>query len=199
MIILVCTSIYFNNIWLSGTIFILWTIIFICIRKIRYEVLLPFYHVIYKLNLRYSGDVFTDTESDEIHTEVERLFGKEKKESQAWCQNYFEESYQFYWMKESIFYLPEWYGILAVIICVFTAYDFCQNMFREDVKLYPYGFLNPYKLRMLLQIKIPVYTVACFFIIFPMVLVLKQYSWSIIGMAVLIPLFGTIKSFYKIL
>lgn len=222
MIILVSTSIYFNSIWLSGIIFILWTIIFICMRKIRYEVLLPFYHVIYKLNLRYSGDVFTDTESDEIHTEVERLFGKEKRESQSWCQNYYEESYKFYWMKEiarisydkegyflrimisiltciSIFYLPEWYGILAVIICVFTASDFCQNMFREDVKLYPYGFLNPYKFRMILQTKIPVYTVACFFIIFPMVLVLKWYSWSIIGIAVLIPLFGTIKSFYKIL
>lgn len=219
MIILVSTSIYFNSIWLSGIIFIFWTIIFICKRKNRYEVLLPFYHVIYKLNLRYSGDVFTDTESDEIHTEVERLFGKEKRESQSWCQNYYEESYKFYWMKEiarisydkegyflrimisiltciSIFYLPEWYGILAVIICVFTAYDFCQNMFREDVKLYPYGFLNPYKFRMILQTKIPVYTVACFFIIFPMVLVLKRYSWSIIGIAVLIPLFGTIKSFY---
>lgn len=185
MIILVSTSIYFNSIWLSGIIFILWTIIFICMRKNRYEVLLPFYHVIYKLNLRYSGDVFTDTESDEIHTEVERLFGKEKRESQSWCQNYYEESYKFYLMKEiarisydkegyflrimisiltciSIFYLPEWYGILAVITCVFTASDFCQNMFREDVKLYPYGFLNPYKFRMILQTKIPVYTVACF-------------------------------------
>lgn len=221
MIVYVCISIYLNSLFLTGIAFALLTIIFVCLKMVRYEVLLPFYHVMYKLNLRYSGDIFIDTESDEISTEVERLFGEEKNEPKSWCQDYFENNYKFYWMKEiarisydkegyflrimisflicvSAFYLPEWYSAFAVAICVFTAYDFCQNMFREDVKLFPYGFINPYKFGMILKTKLPVYTVACFIIFLPMILVLNQYSWSIACISILMPILGITKSFFNV-
>lgn len=218
MIIYVSISVYWNSIVLSGIIFLMLTIMFICLSRIRYEVLLPFYHVVYKLNLRYTGDAFINTESDEVSTEVERLFGGEKNKSQSWCENYFDSDYRFYWMKEfarisydkegyflrlmvtfltciSAFYLPEWYGGLAVIICIFTIYDFCQTICREDVKLFPYGFIYPNKFTMILKTKLPVYTIACLIIILPMIFILKQYSWCIVCISIIIPILGITKNF----
>ena len=218
MVIYVCICIYWNSVFLAGVIFALMTLIFIRLKVIHYELLLPLYRVIYRISLRYTGEILTDTENDEISTEAERLFGSEKSTSITWCQNFFENNYKFYWMKEvvrisydkegfilrimlsllvciSAFYLPEWYWIFAVLISIFTAYDFCNTMYREDAKLFPYGFIDKYDFGTIFKRKLPVYSVACVILMLPMIVVLKKYSWSILCIAVLIPMLGMIKSF----
>ena len=219
MIIYVCASIYLDKIVLAAIILGVMTIVFVKLKIIRYEALLPIYRVIYRLNLRYSGQIFTDTGNDEIATDVERLFGGEKKKSTTWCQNFYESAYKFYWMKEisriaydkegymmrimtalllciSIFYLPEWYGMFAILGNILVAYDFCLTMYREDIKLYPFGFIDQYNFKTILITKLPVYSLASIIIMIPMIFVLKKYSWCILVLAVLTPLLGVVKSFF---
>ena len=219
MIIYVCASIYLDKIVLAAIILGVMTIAFVKLKIIRYEALLPIYRVIYRLNLRYSGQIFTDTGNDEIATDVERLFGGEKKKSTTWCQNFYESAYKFYWMKEisriaydkegymmrimtalllciSIFYLPEWYGMFAILGNILVAYDFCLTMYREDIKLYPFGFIDQYNFKTILITKLPVYSLASIIIMIPMIFVLKKYSWCILVLAVLTPLLGVMKSFF---
>ena len=159
------------------------------------------------------------TGNDEIATDVERLFGGEKKKSTTWCQNFYESAYKFYWMKEisriaydkegymmrimtalllciSIFYLPEWYGMFAILGNILVAYDFCLTMYREDIKLYPFGFIDQYNFKTILITKLPVYSLASIIIMIPMIFVLKKYSWCILVLAVLTPLLGVVKSFF---
>lgn len=222
MVVYMCICIYLKSIFLAGSVFFLFTIIFIKLKTIHYEVLLPMYRVLYRLNLRYTGQTFTDTENDEILTEVENLFGGEKKGSVTWCKNFFEYNYKFYWMKEvsriaydkegyilrimiavliciSIFYLPEWYRGIAALLNVFIAYDFCLSMYREDIKLFPYGFIDNYNFETILKTKLPIYSIACMIMMLPMIFVLKKYSWCILGIAIIVPLVGITKSFYFLL
>lgn len=222
MVIYVCACIYLNSVLFSGIGFALMTVIFINLKVIHYEVLLPLYRVIYRISLRYTGEILTDTENDEISTEAERLLGSEKSSSITWCQNFFENKYKFYWMKEivrisydkegyvlrimlslliciSVFYLPEWYGIFAVLVNIFTAYDFCHTMYREDAKLFPYGFIDKYDLGTILKRKLPIYSIVCVIMMLPMIIVLKEYSWTILCISVLVPALGIVKSFSMLL
>ena len=50
----------------------------------------------------------------------------------------------------SIFYLPEWYGMFAILGNILVAYDFCLTMYREDIKLYPFGFIDQYNFKTIL-------------------------------------------------
>ena len=57
----------------------------------------------------------------------------------------------------SIFYLPEWYGMFAILGNILVAYDFCLTMYREDIKLYPFGFIDQYNFKTILSITIYVF------------------------------------------
>lgn len=96
----------------------------------------------------------------------------------------------------SIFYLPEWYGMFAILGNILVAYDFCLTMYREDIKLYPFGFIDQYNFKTILITKLPVYSLASIIIMIPMIFVLKKYSWCILVLAVLTPLLGVVKSFF---
>lgn len=219
MVIYVCVCIHVNSVFLAGLIFALMTAIFIKLKVIHYDALLPLYRVVYRISLRYTDEILTDTENDEISTEAERLFGNEKSSSITWCQDYFENDYKFYWMEEivrisydkegyilrimisllaciSVFYLPEWYGIFAILINVYSAYDFCCTMYREDAKLFPYGFIDKYDFKAISKRKLPVYSISCLILMLPMIVVLKKYSCIILCISILVPVLGIIKNFF---
>lgn len=96
-----------------------------------------------------------------------------------------------------VFYLPEWYRILAIMASVSAAYEFCYIMHRTDIKLFPYGFIDHYNFLTILKRKWPVYSLVCLFIMLPLIFVLRIWSWIIPGMSILISLIGILKSFVK--
>lgn len=85
---------------------------------------------------------------------------------------------------------------IAILGNILVAYDFCLTMYREDIKLYPFGFIDQYNFKTILITKLPVYSLASIIIMIPMIFVLKKYSWCILVLAVLTPLLGVVKSFF---
>lgn len=220
MAIYSCVCVYLNSLVLAVFIFVLITLLFVCLKIVHYDQLLPLYRMIYRIGLRYSGEVLTDTENDEISSESERLFGSVKQSSIVWFDTFYEKEICFHWMKEvariysnidkfimhimisliicfGVFYLPEWYRLLAIMASVSAAYEFCYIMHRTDLKLFPYGFIDHYNFLTILKRKWPVYSLVCLFIMLPLIFVLRIWSWIIPGMAILISLIGILKSFVK--
>lgn len=220
MAIYSCVCVYLNSLVLAAIIFALLTLFFVCLKIMHYDELLPLYRMTYRIGLRYAGEVLTDTENDEISLESERLFGSSKQISITWFDTFYEKGIYFYWMKEiariysnmdkyimhimisliicvGVFYLPEWYRIVAIMISLITAYDFCYIMHRTDLKLFAYGFIDHYNILNILKMKWPIYSLACTFIMLPLIFILGMWSWIIIGMAILVSLIGILKSFIK--
>ena len=218
MLIGVCICMYLKSLTGAVLLFIFMTGIFIRVQMMHYDVLLPMYRMIYRINLRFTGEVFTDTQNDEMLANVERLVGSKKSSTIKWCEECFESEYKFYWMKEiarisydkeglvlrlmvaviicvSYFYLPKWYGNLAVLLNALISYEFCTVMFREDAKLSSYGFSTDCNCKKMFMTKLPVYYGICILIMLPELIILGQRFWIIFILAFLIPVLALVKIF----
>ena len=95
----------------------------------------------------------------------------------------------------SYFYLPKWYGNLAVLLNALISYEFCTVMFREDAKLSGYGFSTDCNCKKMFMTKLPVYYGICILIMLPELIILGQRFWIIFILAFLIPVLALVKIF----
>lgn len=215
-----CVCVYLHSLLLSLILFLLTTLVFAGIKRMNYDELLPLYRMMYKIGERYTGIPQNESETQELAQGTEQLLGKRKHGPKEWAPTAYEHKTVFYIRKEmariyankdnfivyfiiaivinsGTYFLPGWYDLLAVILVIIAALNFCTVMNQPDIRLFSYGFIEEYRLSAILKMKWPVYSAACMVLMLPLVVIVKTYFWLIPAAAALVSLSGLLQSFLK--
>lgn len=217
IIVVVCIKYQAYYLSILSLLFVLG--IYIAIKKVNYDSILPLYKLIYKIGQqRYNGIVYSDTESRDIQISAETLVGKAKVKNSDWCQRLFDRSGKFMRTKEltritansnkivtyfiisllismSGFYIPGEYFFIAFILLAIIAMNFDMEMNRTEANLLLRGFIGKYIVSDIIKNKIFVYTVVNFIFMLPSILL--GWKWLVLGLVFspLIALFTLYKCF----
>lgn len=218
--VIVSVCIYTKSVWASLVLLVILSVLYCCMGKMNYEELLPLYRIVGQVGKILNGSGISQPEQQELEHETERLFGTKRKSYKEWCQSSYENKNKFYQNREiariyanqntliqylisscifsvGVFYLPEWYDTVAVMMQIFLAYEFCHGMCKPEKKLYEYGFVEIYSIKSILKTKWLIYTLVGSVLLLPSVVVLQCYSVAIPWMAATASLVGIVQCFWR--
>lgn len=94
-----CVSLLNNNIYMAVFVCIVELMLFIRIRKIRYDNLLPLYRMCYAVSQRFAGNSLAYI-NDSATNQSEQLTEKRTRKNKSWCTRYFDDTKSFFYRKE---------------------------------------------------------------------------------------------------
>lgn len=202
IIVVVCIKYQAYYLSILSLIFVLG--LYIAIKRVDYDSILPLYKLIYKIGQqRYNGVVYSEKENTGIQISAETLVGKAKMKNSDWCQRLFDKREKFMINKElaritansnkivtyfiisilismSGFYIPREYIIIAFILLAVIAMNFDMEMNKTEANLLLRGFIGRYVVSDIIKNKLFVYTVVNFIFMLPSIML--GWKWLILGL-----------------